>query len=425
MQIPRVHIPLFYLPSKPSGLNAGCALFSAGLALYIGVTAVRTPKACRSNQWKWSAGALVLNIFSPLISAVAQLIILAKSPYNLSLKTLKKAVQEGDLKAVKWLFEESSLVIDDENGVQIPKQAVAKAFSLQAQDSRLKSSLEVVQYFAEKGCDFTTEIDPGSYEPYQANTALHLAAIHNLPDLASAVLLNPQNHVLIKTLEPTNHRTPLHVAADSGSLEMVQLLTSTEAAPSQVNIQDARGQTPLHLAVAKRQLAIVRYLLQTPGLGVDPNLKNASNRTPFEYAAELGGLERVQCFFESVGDFTPKVDTGELLHLATLPEDSVSILTYLIEEKNWDPNALDAEGQTALHWAAKNYREEAFAYLMGKVFDDTKTIRDGEDKAWSDLASSDFISWAKAQGYEIPPAAVRQAAPVASSSPDESDEDPI
>jgi ankyrin repeat protein len=45
---------------------------------------------------------------------------------------------------------------------------------------------------------------------------------------------------------PSLHQTPLHIAAEAGDVEMVQLLLGRGAT---LDLRDASGSTPLHLAL--------------------------------------------------------------------------------------------------------------------------------------------------------------------------------
>lgn len=70
------------------------------------------------------------------------------------------------------------------------------------------------------------------------------------------------------TVRNTKGQTPLHVAAEEGNLDAVEMLLSHEANP---NAMDAAGLTPLSLAVLNSSYPIVAMLLAA---GADPALKN-------------------------------------------------------------------------------------------------------------------------------------------------------
>lgn len=117
--------------------------------------------------------------------------------------------------------------------------------------------------------------DPGRWVDLTdrtGNTSLHLAVEHEQP-AAMALLLragadpNLQNHDpskysstgswSIKARDvgfaipvPQKHQTPLHIAADQGSAELVRLLLVHRGRePLQLGLRDSSGATPLHLAL--------------------------------------------------------------------------------------------------------------------------------------------------------------------------------
>ncbi|HNW36987.1 MAG TPA: ankyrin repeat domain-containing protein, partial [Candidatus Ozemobacteraceae bacterium] len=77
-------------------------------------------------------------------------------------------------------------------------------------------------------------------------------------------------------------RTPLHRAASSGHLSILELLVSHKA---NILSTDAFGNTPLHLAAAAGNDACVKFLLAA---GADPSLKAADGMTPEDKASASG-----------------------------------------------------------------------------------------------------------------------------------------
>lgn len=79
--------------------------------------------------------------------------------------------------------------------------------------------------------------------------------------------------------------TPLHIACDSGNLEIVRALLLRRA---QVHARDNFEQTPLHVASREGHAAIVRLLLR---MGADPLSASGSGFLPMHYACWKGHLE--------------------------------------------------------------------------------------------------------------------------------------
>ncbi len=104
-------------------------------------------------------------------------------------------------------------------------------------------------------------------------TPLHLAAESASPEILAILL---QSDVDCDVLD-RHDNSPLHYAVSSNKLENVQKLLQ---ACSEVNFANNNRQTPLHLAVEVDQIDIVNDLLQA---GADPNARDILNKSPLDY----------------------------------------------------------------------------------------------------------------------------------------------
>jgi ankyrin repeat protein len=75
-------------------------------------------------------------------------------------------------------------------------------------------------------------------------------------------------------------RTPLHIAALWGRVEIVKLLLERDVNP---NAKDNYGDTPLHIAALWGHVEIVKILLER---GADPNAKDNDEHIPLDYAED-------------------------------------------------------------------------------------------------------------------------------------------
>lgn len=129
-----------------------------------------------------------------------------------------------------------------------------------------------------------------------------------------------------------NRRTPLHWAAVSGALEVVDLLLEAGADP---NFQDARGRTPLHWAARLNRTAVVRSLLDA---GADVKQVDVDCMTPLMCAAS--GLDATHEVFSVLtsagGDINAQVPTtgDTALHIAVREENEQSALAILANGGN-------------------------------------------------------------------------------------------
>ena len=75
-------------------------------------------------------------------------------------------------------------------------------------------------------------------------------------------------------------RTPLHIAALWGDVEIVEVLLERGADP---NVKDDNGQTPLHIAAQEGHVDVVRVLLER---GADPRIADNGGHIPLDYAKD-------------------------------------------------------------------------------------------------------------------------------------------
>lgn len=90
--------------------------------------------------------------------------------------------------------------------------------------------------------------------------------------------------------------TPLHIAAATGNLEIVQILTTHNPNPD-INQQTSTGQTCLHYAVSKNHFDVVEYLINEMHASV--RIKDSKGQLPIHRAAGIGSEKMIQMLVES------------------------------------------------------------------------------------------------------------------------------
>ena len=88
------------------------------------------------------------------------------------------------------------------------------------------------------------------------------------------------------------HTTALHVAAENGSLEAVDLLLEAGA---DMEVPDERERTPLHWAAFSGHLEVARHLLEA---GADRDKSDHEQATPLLLASDAGHLEVVRLLLD-------------------------------------------------------------------------------------------------------------------------------
>ena len=87
--------------------------------------------------------------------------------------------------------------------------------------------------------------------------------------------------------------TPLHVAAEYGSVELARILIDAGA---NVNVQNEWDSTPLHVAASRGKVEISRMLI---GAGADVDAQDEVGWTPLHWAAWNGEIESVRMLIDA------------------------------------------------------------------------------------------------------------------------------
>jgi hypothetical protein len=149
-------------------------------------------------------------------------------------------------------------------------------------------------------------------------------------------------------------------AVRSQSLEIVRLLLDARA---DINYADGNGETPLFAAVATRSSPdLLRLLLDR---NAQVNVVGPNRRTPLALAIEKGNADAFEALSEGGADWAFTDGVGRsLLHLAADAGDAALVEAVLARAADCDPNLQDAEGDTALHIAARGQSQDVILLLM-------------------------------------------------------------
>ncbi|KAL8783040.1 MAG: hypothetical protein Q9213_004937 [Squamulea squamosa] len=226
-------------------------------------------------------------------------------------------------------------------GLYVDFRSRIRAIESEHDDMALVASQLVIYRIArinsEELCNQVYHQDGIAFETgFNHEVALHFAAKYNAYHLArraldqGAVVDGSFRQVPLDRGEGISigSGSPLHIAVEHGSIDIVKLLVARGfdiEAPlsSDSNLND----TPLHKAAVKGSIDILAYLVSK---GADIEARRKDQKTPLILAASKGTLETVQ---------------------------------YLLE-RGVRVNSVDASGYTALHWATITTRPDVLRLLL-------------------------------------------------------------
>jgi ankyrin repeat protein len=196
---------------------------------------------------------------------------------------------------------------------------------------------------------------------------IHKAALKG--DLAIVKTFLKKDAQLVNTDGP-NNKKPLHWAAESGHLEVVEYLISKGA---DVNAKNVEDETPLHYSAGYGHKDIVK-LLVSKGAAVNAKTKNGG--TPVSYAASRNQVDIIKFLMAKGADVTvTEVDGYNILHYSAW-EGSKEIIELFIS-KGVPVDAKTNTGRTPLQMAAMGGNLEAAKVLIAKGADVNHQSKDG------------------------------------------------
>ncbi|KAK2756499.1 Nuclear factor NF-kappa-B p100 subunit [Arachnomyces sp. PD_36] len=188
--------------------------------------------------------------------------------------------------------------------------------------------------------------------------------------------------------------TPLHIAADQGSVKMVELLLHKGRAD--YTLLSKAGDTPLHRAAKNGHLEVVRVFLDTVlssdgAAGTEViNTKNLDGDTPVVLAAMRCHLPTVDLLISRGADTTVQKESGSTLLHTACDLGFVGETRELLEAGTININSEDSYSQnTPLHLAAKSRRPEAVRLLLEAGADVSARNIDGETALHYSASSPD------------------------------------
>jgi len=237
---------------------------------------------------------------------------------------LLDAATSGNFNVVKALIEENPNLINykNENGVSVLHRAA------------IQGSKIIVQYLIDNNAEVCAEDRWGKTPFIYAKDRGHdkvadLLFLHSQLEISNAEetikIFNELAHegklfevtemvkryprlILSETYNSSN-TTPLHAAASSGHVDVVQFLLDKGA---DINSKDQYGQTPLHDAADNGQKRMAKFLLDN-GADVDARMHN--DFTPLYMAADGGHRDVVMLLLRKGANVNARDASGKTIWL--------------------------------------------------------------------------------------------------------------
>ena len=260
--------------------------------------------------------------------------------------------------AARWGYPEVIEVLSDEASVDINSRTDVGGTPIYY--AALHGRVEVLRLLLERGAD-------ANIPDAQDVPPLYMAAEKNHSDVV---------RVLLEVVDPRRATwkgfSPLHVAADMGSIASLEVLL--EDGRLSVNGQSANGATPLYYAARHGRLGSLETLLS---YGADPSLARDDEFTPLYVAAERNHGDIVRLLLDVVDPYQSIRPNGwSPLHIAAT-NDAKEALETLLEDGRLPIDYLTDKGETPFYWAARNGSHRVVEILLARNADATIANNDG------------------------------------------------
>src|SRR5229473_3256243 len=177
-----------------------------------------------------------------------------------------------------------------------------------------------------------------------SQTSLHVAASWGLYSTVEWLIIELLENV--HSQRSTDNATPLHLASQSGKVDVARMLIERGADPT---AQSKDGETALHLASRRGNADLARMLIER---GADLTAQSKYGVTALHLASQSGNVDVACMIIERGADPIAQSKDGETaLHIAS-QLGNVGLARMLIE-RGADLTAQSKDGETALHLALR------------------------------------------------------------------------
>ena len=170
----------------------------------------------------------------------------------------------------------------------------------------------------------------------------------NRVDEVAQLLQRPQDPRNVRATDANANYAPIHVAADVGSLELVQLLLEAGADKHVATAATEEGAWALSNAAQNGHLEVARLLLNA---GAAPDAARVREGTALYFACQNGHLDVARMLLEAGADKDTALDNGATALIIAAEKGHFEVVRLLLNA-GADKNAAQKSGATALYAAA-------------------------------------------------------------------------
>ncbi|HEU4621402.1 MAG TPA: ankyrin repeat domain-containing protein [Burkholderiaceae bacterium] len=211
----------------------------------------------------------------------------------------------------------------------------------------------------------------GGFEP------LHLAARYNQREIASILITAGAK---VNACTRGTDRTPLHIAAEHGSLDTLRVLLEHKANPK---AKDRDGNTALLVAARNNRANTLTELLEVRLK--DLNRANKGGETPLHLAARTGSIDVMRVLLAHNADLDAHDRSHSTPLFSAVYANQAGAVDELLKARKSDVNNVNRELETPLYYAARQGMSGIARTLL--AHDADTDLRDRDNNAPIHIAS--------------------------------------
>ncbi|KAJ3431164.1 ankyrin repeat and socs box protein [Anaeramoeba flamelloides] len=183
-----------------------------------------------------------------------------------------------------------------------------------------------------------------------AKSLIHMAVEKQNLEVSKKILQVMQSQIMVKD---KNGRTPLHIAAQTGNIEMMKFILGYGVSPNET---DNDNYTALHLSIGAESIEAIKYLLKK-NAKINISISHKIYVSALHLAIQKQNFDIIKLLVSAGADLDRKTqdkDNSAPIHYAVKTKNYDLIKFLLLQSKNKnaksiDIDATDAAGKTALH----------------------------------------------------------------------------